>query len=188
MFSPAEPESYAVISSTTMWARMAATGIPIAVGLAVLIWFCLSAQKKLEVALIIPCGAVGLVMLLIVMHQRRSDPPRINLISLLPSIIMLVAYYSLVSHVYLSKGDWTISHASKGFSQALKWHDDIVANTFFIVILFNWLGLPVLVIGSLIQRRLRGLHPELAVYGISMTIAAGLLLLAPSEFRNWFMD
>ena len=189
VFSPEDPDSFAAASSAGMWIRMTAAAGALTVGLGLLIWLCFHLTSAIPLILVLPCGVLGMAMMLIAMYERRPSPSRTSLLSaLLPSALLLAAYYSLAVHMYLSLGAWPKSIGTHRFSQSLTLHADVLEGTLLIVIFANWVGYPILAIWSLIQRRLHGLHAALGIYGISMTVAAGLMLLAPSEFQYWFAD
>ena len=110
------------------------------------------------------------------------------LLSSLPSFIMLVLFYSLAIHIYQSLGHWPESIGDRGFPPSLVNHANVTWEYFEALLLLTLFGLPVTVIVCLLVRRWRRFVLYLGVHAISYIISWGLVLLAPSQFLNWWWD
>lgn len=109
-------------------------------------------------------------------------------ISLLPNLLMLVLFYSLAVHMYLSLGAWPNSIGEQNFSRPLLAHANITTNFFAILLLVTFLVWPLALFLCALTRRGRALFSYLVIYGLSYVVSWGLLLLAPSRFLDWWWD
>ena len=56
---------------------------------------------------------------------RGPLSPRLVVLSVMPAVVMVAAFYTLAIHMYRSLGGWPAFNADSGFSSALKFHADV---------------------------------------------------------------
>jgi len=110
------------------------------------------------------------------------------LFSSLPSLLMLVLFYSLAVHMYQSLGGWPSSIGEAGFPRPLVTHADIAVNFFIVLLLSTLFAVPVAIFVCLIVRRWRPLILYLALYAVLFFLGWGFMQLAPKPFLNWWWD
>lgn len=108
--------------------------------------------------------------------------------ALLPSVAMLVLFYTLALHLHLTLGDWPASIGEKGFPAPLIWHAWVTGMLFFILLLSTIFALPLLAIVCAIRRGFWYMFPYLGIYLLSSALCLGAMLQAPAPFLNWFWD
>ena len=110
------------------------------------------------------------------------------LISILPSLLMLILFYSLAVHLYQYLGKWPESIGDTGFPHSLIVHESVSINYFTILLLLNLFVWPIALLLCVAIRRWRRVVFYLGTYMLSYFVLWGLVLLAPSGFLNWWWD
>ena len=106
---------------------------------------------------------------------------------LLPGLVNLAAFYSLVLHMYISLAGWS-GIGTDGFPDALYMHYALMTYPFFISFFFPlFLFGPLWIIFYLIKP-IRLWMDKVAAFGVSCVVSTLLNHLAPSGFLYWFWD
>ena len=108
--------------------------------------------------------------------------------AVLPALLMLVLFYSLAIHMHRSLGGWPTSIGEGGFPAALIAHGSVAANYFMILVLVSIFAWPVAFLMCWLIRRWRVCVYYLGIYALSCLACFGAMLLAPSQFLNWWWD
>ena len=134
-------------------------------------------------------GVLGVVAVTVGLSHRPVAPSRlITLLAMLPSVAMLGLFYSLAIHMRHNLGAWPSFYGERGFSHALLTHASIAWGYFsimFVVGIFVW---PVAFLVCLLVSRFRAALFYGGVYALSYMLCFGAMLLAPSQFLNWWWD
>jgi len=109
------------------------------------------------------------------------------LFSSLPSLLMLVLFYSLAVHMYQSLGGWPSSIGETGFPRLLVAHAHFTQDWFGVSLLSAVLGAPAAIFICLIIRRYHFI-PYVVLYAVVFFLGWGLMQLAPKPFLNWWWD
>ena len=111
-------------------------------------------------------------------------------ISVLPSIIMLALFYSLVIHTYLSCGAFWPSNGNAGLSPLLKAHGLLAWYYCLGYGLLTAFILPVAALVCLLVRRWRHCLPYCGLNLVLFFVSERLMKLAPEQFlrpwNNWW--
>lgn len=104
-----------------------------------------------------------------------------------PAVVMVLLFYSLAFHMFLSLGAWPTSIGEKGFPPSLVTHAKF-AQVFFLILLLSGFAWPFLFLVCAAVTRLRYLLKYLAAFAISCVVCAIAMSLAPSQFLYWWWD
>jgi len=139
--------------------------------------------------LLVVAGILGLASVVAGFRLRPSAPSRaITWVALLPALAMLGLFYSLAVHMHQSLGGWPTSIGERGFASSLITHAGIATGYFSILLLVSLFAWPVaLLLCAVVRRWRRGIF-YLGVYALSCLVCFGAMLLAPSQFLNWWWD
>jgi hypothetical protein len=110
------------------------------------------------------------------------------LLSAMPNFLMLLLFYSLAIHMYLSLGGWPASIGERGFPATLVAHGYI---TMYFFIALSWFGIfiwPMAIIICSIVRDFRRSVPYWVLYALLFLGCWGLMQLAPEPFLYWWRD
>jgi hypothetical protein len=113
------------------------------------------------------------------------------LMSALPSLLMLVFFYSLAFHMYRSLGVWPAGIGEAGFSHMLKTHAYVATNYMaflLLVTVFAVFAWPIAFLLYVLVRRWRVLVSYLGIHALSFVVSWCLFRLAPSQFLYWWWD
>ena len=188
-FDPADPKSYEEFSIRNTRKRSYVLLAALLVVLGSVVLFCIRQNSDSSLLLVLTAGAQGLIAFIIGVELRRSQPSRaLTLLAVLPSIFMLLLFYSLAINMYRSFGGWPQTIGDRGFSPFLKMHSDVTTAYFTIIILLTWFVLPILIFVCACVPAARRTLFYLGVYAISFAIMIGAMLLAPDQFLNWWWD
>ncbi len=83
---------------------------------------------------------------------------------------------------------WPSSIGERGFPAPLVTHAHIAADYFSILLLVSIFAWPAVFLLCLVVRRWRGCVYYLGAYALSCLVSFGAMLLAPSQFLNWWWD
>ena len=89
--------------------------------------------------------------------------------------------------MHQSLGAWPSSIGERGFPPRLVTHGSIAANYFTVLLLASVFAWPVAFLIRVVIRRWR-LCYYLGVYAFTCLVCFGAMLLAPSQFLNWWWD
>src|SRR3954471_16687004 len=106
--------------------------------------------------------------------QRRG-----MILSALPSVIMLLLFYSLAFHMHQTLGAWPSSIGERGFPHALAAHATITVDFCIALAVFTAFVLPACILVCLFVARWRRFVPYLALFGMLSIVCWGLMQLAP---------
>ena len=106
----------------------------------------------------------------------------------LPPLIVLVLFYSLAVHMYLSLGQWPHSIGYRDFSPALILHGKFQFWCVMLVVAMSIYLWPVAAIASAAIPRARRLLPYLAIFALAVLACYGFMQLAPEPFLTWWRD
>lgn len=164
-------------------------GVAIAVLLSVSVWMCIATYSDLALLLIVVAGVPGLAAFFGGIPLLRAPlSPRVVLLSMMPALVMVGAFYTLAIHMHRSLGGWPASLGTSGFSWALKFHDAVAQYCFgglFLVLFVTW---PIAAVVFGVLRRLNaGIH-YLGILAIAWALGVGLMILAPEPFLSWWWD
>ena len=105
---------------------------------------------------------------------------------IMPPVCWLLLFYSLVIHVRLSLGRWpAFGEALQGWP--LRLHYKVVLWTPFPMVLLLYVAAAVFIVCLFLPKQ-RHLLIYASGYAVTAWAAAGLALLAPGPFLNWFFD
>jgi len=135
---------------------------------------------------------VGLLALASIAVSIRLRPARHSHVTLaaavLPALLMLASFYSLVIHLHYYLGGWPIGIGDNGFPRALIIHEIICVNFLIILVLGTIFVWPVIYVLCAAIRRWRVCLYYLGVYALSFLLCSGAMLLAPRPFWDWGLD
>lgn len=134
-------------------------------------------------------GVVGLIALVFTFCKVGQVKPgrKAGLILASPSLLLLVIFYALAMHMYLSLGKWPYAIGKEGFSGPLTVHADVTMMCFYVLFMLTVFVWPVLFFLSI----LCGWRPftnYLGIHALSFAMCFGAMLLAPEPFLNWWWD
>jgi len=134
--------------------------------------------------------AVTLIATAIAIYVRVPlKPTRAGVaVSVLPSLLMLVLFYSLAVHMRQSLGAWPTSIGERGFPPLLVTHATITAGFFMAVLLSSISVFPVAIVVCLLVQRWRRCVPYLALYVAMFFVCWGFMQFAPEPFLYWWRD
>jgi len=141
-------------------------------------------------------GLLLLVILLIIasitwtsVHQQWANLSRRGVVvSAIPSIIMLILFYSLAIHMRVSLGGWPQSIGEVGFPGPLVAHAHISCWYFSTLLLVSLVAWPVVIALLFALKRLRKYIPHASLFELVFFICFLLMLIAPARFLNWWWD
>ena len=134
-------------------------------------------------------GILALVAIVVAFRMRPASPSGAAVGgAALPAVLMLALFYSLAVHMHRSLGAWPASIGDTGFSAHLITHDSIATNYFFAWFLLSIFAWPAAFLLCLVIRRWRVCVYYLGVYALAGVVCFGAMLLAPSQFLNWWWD
>lgn len=191
-FDPADPASYEALPRDRTRRQQYAVGIGSAVAIGAVAWLGFrnaSPPAPVLLLVVIAAGVLGLAAVVVGIRPRPSAPSRaITLLALLPALAMLGLFYSLAVHMHQSLEGWPKAIGTQGFSSSLETHAHMAFGYFSLLFLINLLALPVTLLLCVLVRRWRGGIFYLGVYALSYSVGFGAMLLAPSQFLNWWWD
>jgi hypothetical protein len=134
-------------------------------------------------------GILALVAIVVAFRMRPAKQSRIALAAVtLPALLMVALFYSLAIHMHQSLGGWPSSIGERGFPASLITHASIATNYFTILLLVSIFAWPVTFLLCLLIRRWRVCVYYLGAYVFACLVCFGAMLLAPSQFLNWWWD
>jgi hypothetical protein len=134
-------------------------------------------------------GIVALIALVIGFRTRPAKPSRMGVvIAVLPAFLMLTLFFSLAIHMHHRLGGWPSSIGEGGFPARLVAHAHAAMNFFSALCLVSIFVWPVAFLLCLFVRGWRGVLFYLGVYALCCCLCFGAMLLAPSQFLNWWWD
>ena len=134
-------------------------------------------------------GILALVAVVLAVRMRPGKQSRIAVAAaVLPALLMLALFYSLAVHMHQSLGAWPASIGERGFPAGLITHGSIATNYFTILLLVSTFAWPATFLLCLLIRRWRVCIYYLGVYAFACLVCFGAMLLAPSQFLNWWWD
>ena len=110
------------------------------------------------------------------------------MLAALPPLIVLVLFYSLAVHMYLSLGQWPRSIGDQGFDAALVYHSKVQFWCVAVVVVMSVYLWPVATVASAVIPKARRLLPYLAIFAVAVLVCYGLMQLAPEPFLTWWRD
>ena len=147
----------------------------------------ISASPILLVAML--AGILALVAIVVAFRMRPAKQSLIAVAAaVLPALLMLALFYSLAIHMHQSLGGWPASIGERGFPASLTTHGYIATTYFSILLLVSIFAWPISFLFCLLIRRWRVCVYYLGVYALSCLVCLGAMLLAPSQFLNWWWD
>ncbi len=133
-----------------------------------------------------------MIWLLLVMLPFAAGQPKISrkarVIVAVPSVVMLLLFYSVAIHIHQALGAWPESIGTNGFPKGLLWHSDVGSDVFGALLFFTLFILPVIFLVAVFSKRFRGVIPYLSAHAIAFGICLGLTCFAPSGFLRWWWD
>ena len=134
-------------------------------------------------------GILALVAIVVAFRMRPARQSRIAVAAaVVPALLMLAFFYSLAIHMHQSLGGWPASIGERGFPPRLITHGSIATNYFTILLLVSIFAWPVAFLLCALIRRWRVCVYYLGVYAFACLVCFGAMLLAPSQFLNWWWD
>ena len=134
-------------------------------------------------------GILSLIAVAVAFRLRPSKQSRNGFIAaVLPALLMLSLFYSLALHMHQSLGAWPTSIGERGFPAPLVTHGSIAVNYFGVLVLVSIFAWPVAFLVCSLVRRWRVCLYYLGVYALACLLCFGAMLLAPSQFLNWWWD
>lgn len=104
-----------------------------------------------------------------------------------PSVLMLLAFYTLAFHMYKSLGGWPTSIGEQGFSSILVVHSTLTV-WLFIAALYAAFLTPLPILACLATREWRKAAPYFVLHGALFFVCWELMQLAPEPFLYWWRD
>jgi len=143
-------------------------------------------------SILLLCGLAGVPVLTAIVVAFRMRPAKQSrtgvAAAVLPALLMLGLFYSLAIHMHQSLGAWPTSIGERGFPTGLITHGSIATNYFTILLLVSIFTWPVAFLLCALIRRWRVCVYYLGVYAFACLVCFGSMLLAPSQFLNWWRD
>ncbi|EEF59023.1 hypothetical protein [Pedosphaera parvula] len=134
-------------------------------------------------------GILGLAAIVVAFCLRPTKQSRIGFtVAVLPALLMLALFYSLAIHMHQSLGAWPTSIGERGFPAPLVTHGYIAVNYFGVLVMGSIFVWPVAFLLCLAIRRWRVCLYYLGVFALTCLVCFGAMLLAPSQFLNWWWD
>ncbi len=134
-------------------------------------------------------GMLALAAIVVAFRMRPTRQSRIGfIVAVLPALLMLALFYSLAIHMHQSLGSWPTSIGESGFPAPLVTHGYIAAYYFGVLMLVSIIAWPVAFLLCLAIRRWRVHLYYLGLYALTCLLCFGAMLLAPSQFLNWWWD
>lgn len=109
-------------------------------------------------------------------------------LSVAPSLVLLLLFYSLALHMRQSLGSWPASIGERGFPGPLLLHATITIHYFIALLLGTLFVWPVAFLVCALVRRWRGWVVYLSVHALAFAVCAGCMELAPTPFLYWWHD
>lgn len=142
-----------------------------------------------NLVLLAMAGMPGILGFFLGVGLRRSPPSiPVVLLAALPSILMIVLFYSLALNMRLTLGGWPASIGTAGFPPALETHASIAGGYFGWMIVILFAGWPIGFLSCLLVRRWNAGLFYLGVTAISFAFGVGVMAVAPSVFLDWWWD
>ena len=136
--------------------------------------------------------ASGILALIAIVVAFRMRPARQSGVALtaavLPALLMLALFYSLAIHMHQRLGAWPNSIGDAGFPAPLITHDSIASNYFIGWLLVSILAWPIAFLLCVVIKRWRVCLYYMGVYALACLVCLGAMMLAPSQFLNWWWD
>ena len=137
----------------------------------------------------ITIGLLGLFSLVVGQRMQRFTFSRsFFVVTIVPSLVMLGLFYSLVYYMQECLGAWPTSIGLGGFLPPLVAHANIVRHYFSILLFITIFVWPIVLLLFLFIERLRGLIFYLGTYAIAVSLSLLAIFLAPSPFLYWWWD
>jgi len=134
-------------------------------------------------------GILALVAIVVAFLMRPARHSGVTVLAAIsPAVVMLALFYSLAVHMHQSIGAWPSSIGERDFPVPLITHAYIATSYFSLLSLFSIFGWPVIFLLCLLVRRWRSCIYYLVLYAVSSLVSLGTMLLAPSQFLNWWWD
>ena len=188
-FDPARPGTWNVHPNRVFERKQYAIFGGIALLLVLILVYCVRSYNASNLVLVLLSGVPGLIAFFAGIGQLQRPPlGRFILLAIAPMFLMLLLFYSLALHMYLELGGWPRSIGNSGYSTVLNAHAEITQFLFGIILLANLFLFPLMVVVCAIFGKLKGALYYLGTYGVSCAIGMGVILLAPSQFLNWWWD
>lgn len=141
------------------------------------------------ILIIVITGALGFISIAPVFQSIQQERSRfITLVSVFPSLILLLLFYSFAIHMYQSFDGWPPSIGNRGFSESLNLHANVTVWYFTALIWINLFMLPVVFLAFLIFKNLRKNLFYLGIYAAASAFSFIMISIAPSGFLNWWWD
>ena len=106
----------------------------------------------------------------------------------LPAVLMVISFYVLAIHMFVSLGGWPHSIGEAGFTPSLVHHSEMTFRYFIIISSFAIIGWPIALLVCSIVKPFRKFIGYLGVFGVSFVICFILMMMAPGQFLNWLWD
>ena len=114
--------------------------------------------------------------------------PSLLAISTVPSVVMLLAFYSVAIHMRLALGELPGSIGTRGFPEALVAHGEISYRVWQWILGASAFAVPVGMLVCVVVPRLRRFARYLLLHEVFVGVALFLMCLAPERFRDWWGD
>ena len=109
-------------------------------------------------------------------------------LSTLPGVILLVLFYSLAGHMFLSLGQWPDSIGEHGFPRLLSVHASLSKGCFTFLYLLTVYVSPGVLLFLLASKPWRKFSLCLVAHVITFWVVYGCILLAPAQFLSWWWN
>lgn len=134
-------------------------------------------------------GILALIVTVVAFRMRPAKQSRVAAaVAVIPALLMLAMFYSLAIHMRQSLGTWPTSIGERGFPTRLVTHANLATDYFSILVLFSIFVWPAAFLVCLFVRRWRVCVYYLGLYALACLVSFGAMLLAPSQFLNWWWD
>ena len=138
------------------------------------------------ICLVAGLTAVGAALLFRVRFTQISWPG--GILSVVPSALQLVLFYSLAIHMHWALGRWPESISERGFPNALVHHAHLATSYFIAWVLISMATWPIAFLAFLLVKPARQFLLHLGLYALAFAGCYGLMLLAPERFLYWWWD
>ena len=105
-----------------------------------------------------------------------------------PGLLMVLSFYALAIHMYLSLEGWPKSIGESGFSPVLLAHANLTLEYFHILLLSAIFGWPMALIVCVIVPRWRRHIPRVTFFEVAFVMSFILISMGPSGFLYWWWD